>query len=385
MINLRDTQKPHNNDVENILDEYQNKIKQLLENEKRKIIESAEMQSKQKIALAQTEAERIIESARKKAGDDSATIIAQAQRKADQIVLDATRKAEDDAKEKTRREVERIIFVTRDEAEKTIARTTEAAKKEADKIIIKAREEAIRQDKEADKIVSQATEMGKKEAEEIILKAKEEVSQLLKTAREEATREGKKEFLRIVDEAKQLSKEIMNSSRELATKQGKEKINDALLDVRQKLSNEISQLLKQVTQNTDTIIANVQIDTMDLGKEEPDTSNGQNQALDAGEADRDKNTLTDDILDNTLYQGLLSLRILSPVQSYQLRSLEKHLVQIPGIHIVSIGGSSAKNEYKTEIIIDVSAPLPMLRLLKDLPPVDDISSQNKKVIIIRLK
>lgn len=75
-----------------------------------------------------------------------------------------------------------------------------------------------------------------------------------------------------------------------------------------------------------------------------------------------------------LYKGTVRLTIVPPVDSGQVRKLEEHLSQVPELRLVLIGGSVAEG---TEIVVSAESPIPLLDILRDMPPVAQVTKKGK--------
>jgi hypothetical protein len=75
-----------------------------------------------------------------------------------------------------------------------------------------------------------------------------------------------------------------------------------------------------------------------------------------------------------LYKGIVRLTIVPPVDSGQVRKLEEHLSQVPDLRLVLIGGSIAEG---TEIVVATESPIPLLDILRDMPPVAQVTKKGK--------
>ena len=75
-----------------------------------------------------------------------------------------------------------------------------------------------------------------------------------------------------------------------------------------------------------------------------------------------------------LYKGTVRLSIVPPVDSGQFRKLEEHLSQVPELQLVLIGGSVAEG---TEIVVSAESPIPLLDILRDMPPVAQVTKKGK--------
>jgi len=75
-----------------------------------------------------------------------------------------------------------------------------------------------------------------------------------------------------------------------------------------------------------------------------------------------------------LYQGMVRLTILPPVDSGQVSKLEEHLSQVKDLRLVLVGGSAAEG---TEIIVSAENPIPLMDILKEMPPVAQVTKKGK--------
>jgi hypothetical protein len=78
------------------------------------------------------------------------------------------------------------------------------------------------------------------------------------------------------------------------------------------------------------------------------------------------------------YKGIIRLTIMPPVDSGQLKKLEEHLSQIPDLRLVLISGSIAEG---TEIVVSAESPIPLLDILSEIPPVDQVTTKGKTIQI----
>jgi hypothetical protein len=89
---------------------------------------------------------------------------------------------------------------------------------------------------------------------------------------------------------------------------------------------------------------------------------------------KDKAKMEDKGSGAELYKGVVRLTIVPPVDSVQVRKLEEHLSQVPDLQLVLISGSIAEG---TEIIVSTESPIPLLDILRDMPPVAQVAKKGK--------
>ncbi len=87
--------------------------------------------------------------------------------------------------------------------------------------------------------------------------------------------------------------------------------------------------------------------------------------------------------DNNLYRGWLNLEI-SEIDSVKLASLKDYLVQVPNIQLVATGGFSDREAVKTVYIIEIRQPLPLVKILREMPAVKS-AVKRKRHIMVALK
>jgi hypothetical protein len=75
-----------------------------------------------------------------------------------------------------------------------------------------------------------------------------------------------------------------------------------------------------------------------------------------------------------MYNGLVRLTIMPPVDSGQLSNLEEHLCQVQDLRLVLIGGSVTDG---TEIVVSTENPIPLLDILREMPPVAQVAKKGK--------
>ncbi|MBE9512552.1 MAG: hypothetical protein IMY77_00605 [Chloroflexi bacterium] len=81
------------------------------------------------------------------------------------------------------------------------------------------------------------------------------------------------------------------------------------------------------------------------------------------------------------HRGIVKLTIVSPIDLGQVRKLEECLHQVQDLRLVLIGGSVAEG---SEIIISAEKSIPLIDILREMPPVEQVVKKGKK-IQIRLK
>ena len=79
-----------------------------------------------------------------------------------------------------------------------------------------------------------------------------------------------------------------------------------------------------------------------------------------------------------LYEGIVQLTIVPPIDLGQVRKLEEHLDQVQDLRLVLVGGSVDEG---TEIVVSADKPIPLIDVLREMPPVEQVSKKGKKIQI----
>jgi len=88
--------------------------------------------------------------------------------------------------------------------------------------------------------------------------------------------------------------------------------------------------------------------------------------------------------DDKLCGGRIELEIMPPIDFMQIRNLANCLHRPPDIQLVGLYGSwdDKRSEAKNIAVIDVSQPIRLLKLLKEMPPIKSVVEQEKKIGIV---
>jgi F0F1-type ATP synthase membrane subunit b/b' len=366
MVKMPETIKPGVDETEKVIQEYRQEIIRAIENQRTKLRELAEEHSKQIIsrasqessaiiARAQQQAERIISEAKEKANKDSEKIINEAKQKAEGLVEDADKRVRKEGKEKTKKEAEHIV---------------EEAKAEAAKLMTTARQVS---EKTANLLVTKAT----KEAEEIVSEAR---------AHNEAKSKSQSESAQIMAETVQKAEQsITQTKSNISTDLEKlvlliKELQHGLGKVSETAEGEIARPEAQ-SEMTSAPDSSEDSEPSSASKIEPEVSAiavknglklspGSDIALEAstlGEENQEK-----------AYKGRLELQVLQPVNPSQMALLEKLLREVPNSRLVGKGGSTGEISW-TEI--EISEPLPLISILKRMPPVEEVVAYGNNIII----
>jgi len=77
-----------------------------------------------------------------------------------------------------------------------------------------------------------------------------------------------------------------------------------------------------------------------------------------------------------LYEGIVKLAIASPADYEQMKELSEYLRQVQNLHLVLVGGSV---EEGTKIIVSAEKPIPLVSVLREMPPVEQVVKKGKEI------
>jgi hypothetical protein len=80
-----------------------------------------------------------------------------------------------------------------------------------------------------------------------------------------------------------------------------------------------------------------------------------------------------------VYQGTLELDISPPETSVHLGRLLKHLREVAGLEVLLVGNSGDK---KTQVTVFVGKPLPLVSILKEIPPVKSVIEKDNNIQVV---
>ena len=80
-----------------------------------------------------------------------------------------------------------------------------------------------------------------------------------------------------------------------------------------------------------------------------------------------------------LYEGEVKLTIVSPVDLDQMRKLQEYLRQVQDLHLVLVSGSVDEG---TAIVVSAAKPIPLIDILKEMPPVEQVVKEGTKIQIM---
>jgi vacuolar-type H+-ATPase subunit H len=280
-------------------------------------------------------------------------IIRAAKKRAKQIIEEAENKSRKDAKKRTQSEVDKIITKARKDALEIITQTKESADKERTEILITSKNDA-------EQVIREITEKCRQETQEksnrAIENAREKADKMLSEIVSAGTEISQK-VSDIINRAKQTMEEF-----EARLKTETEELNNAILETEQKLEQFDSIVLKE--EESSTAHAN-------NGKETATTPTLGVRLL--GERSNGKKGI------QALFSGQVEMRSISAPFDYQyLKNLKKYLIHIPNIKYVQESAS----EKEMSIVFDLQEPLPLLDILKNIPLVEEVTTNADDICIM---
>ena len=85
--------------------------------------------------------------------------------------------------------------------------------------------------------------------------------------------------------------------------------------------------------------------------------------------------------DTRLYKGDLNLKVTPPFDRAQLERVQECLARVPSLKVLSKGGYAKGDEWVMMYTVDLKQPMPILKILKAMPPVGDVAEHEGNVAI----
>jgi F0F1-type ATP synthase membrane subunit b/b' len=285
-------------------------------------------------------------------------------------------------------EAEDIIQAAKKRAQQIIHEAEEKSKKEAkkrtqsevDKIIAKSRKDAL-------EIITQTKQAAEKERNEIIVASKNEAEQLIKEITEKCRQETQAQSSRAIEEAREkadkITSDIVSSSKEIS-----EKVNEIITRTKQmveefegKIQTETGELVQTIKATQQQFEQFFQATRKEDENKEAPANNNNKEPINTpalglrvlGEKSNGNNG------SHTLFSGQVEMRSISTPFDYQyLKNLKKYLIHIPNIKYVQESAS----EKEMSIVFDLKEPLPLLDIIKNIPLVDEVTTEAGNISII---
>ena len=421
MVMVREKPNIEISETDQLIEEYKQKLVLVLQKEKDKVHETAVKETKAILAKAykesasltekaRLESMQVIEKANQQARLESDSLISQARQKADQIIREAEEAIKKAVLQRTQREVEAIFRNTREEAAVLIQQIKEDAEKEA-AVLTRSAEEIKKQAilelmetrqkswESVEKVrldtLKDAQEIARKEADEIINRAQVQVQTdkegwIIK-AKIEAKQIAEKEAEQIINKANIEAQQIIETARLKAGTRMQES-NHIILELQQKLmgimANDESMTKPLGSQKSSSdfspVVETKIINVAMVQQSKPETTSDKAPFETVAPVINHKQPNNPVISEKTTlnYKGSQRLNINFPAKMEQVYSLANQLVKTGCIRVTSMGGDVDDSLW---LEIDISEPLPLIKILKELPLVENLTEDNKRKISLSLK
>ncbi len=106
---------------------------------------------------------------------------------------------------------------------------------------------------------------------------------------------------------------------------------------------------------------------------------GAEAASKAKEAEERVKKEAEEVVGAELYEGMVKLAIVSPVDLGQMRKLKEYLCQVQDLRLVLVGGSEDEG---TTIVVSAAKPIPLIDVLREMPPVEQVVKEGKRIQIM---
>ena len=98
--------------------------------------------------------------------------------------------------------------------------------------------------------------------------------------------------------------------------------------------------------------------------EEKQAKEAQQQAeKQASKTEEETKRKDEEVAGLELYEGMVQLKIVAPVDLGQVRKLQEHLHQVQDLDLVLVGGSVNEG---TVIVVSVARPIPLINILREI-------------------
>ena len=74
----------------------------------------------------------------------------------------------------------------------------------------------------------------------------------------------------------------------------------------------------------------------------------------------------------------MKLVVVSPMNSHQLREVQRHLRQVENLRLVMVGGSTGEG---AQIIVSADEPIPLVGVLRKMPITEQVVKKDKEIQI----
>ncbi len=294
-------------------------------------------------------------------------------------------------KEKAEQESKELVARAKEEAYRIVARSKKEAAIESDQIISRAKEEAEQIEKESHEQSARAIEETKKKLalmitevmEQSVTQAQEEIGQAVSGARTSTSRllsqinQGLEQIVyetgaRVKADLERLSGAIGELETELS---GHEEPQPRETDIKaQQIKETETEVKPPIVEKTRPVVPPDVVTS--------DTRDKEAQVVPPGVVVSDKEDKED--AGDRLFEGSLTLEIVSPFGQEHEGDLPGLLSRNHSLKVSSAGSYTRSDRRITKYTLDLEKPLPLLKILDDMPQIKDIT-ENKGKIEVTLK
>ncbi len=285
-------------------------------------------------------------------------------------------------------EAEETMRATKRRAQQIIDEAEEKSKKEASKKTQSQVEKIIgKAKKDAEEVIEQARQATEKESNDIVAAAKQEAEQLIREITEKCRRETQTQSNRAIDRARekadQLMTEIIISCQGISLMANEivSKTRQTIDEFEAKLQKDISALAKAIAEAQQkleefTVIAQKEKEAVISAPDNKSLIPVETPMLSVRILGTKSNGH-----DGTqpLFSGQVEMKSMSGSFDYQyLKNLKRYLVHIPNINYLQEYAS----EKEISILFELTEPLPLLEILRNIPMVDAVNADTDDISIV---
>jgi F0F1-type ATP synthase membrane subunit b/b' len=279
-------------------------------------------------------------------------------------------------KEKAERDSSEIIATAKEEADKTIDEARQEAQIESARIIASAKQDA-----------EKMAEESREESARVINEARKKVLETITEVMQSATAQAQSEITRASSEARTKTSELlaqagrsfeeMISETETRLNAEFEHLATVIADTATKLPEPGEKATREVQNKESGATSRPEVEE----EIEPPTSVSERTGLSMHKVADVSYASNRDSGDNKLFDGSLTLEVVSPFgQEHQGVILER-LMQINGLKVRSTEGFTKANRWITKYNIYLKLPTPLLKILRPLPGIKDISDHKDNIVV----
>jgi vacuolar-type H+-ATPase subunit H len=278
-------------------------------------------------------------------------------------------------KEEAESESNQIIARAQEDAERAVTQARQAARVESERIIAGAKEEAA-------KITRKSREEAQQESARVVSETREKTSQIISEAVERSTTQAQSEFARVAAEARSQAYQLLTQVSKL--------VEQIIAETETNIKTELERFTTDIVESEMTLrpyneapekeaeINSQQVIEEEISPDIPAKEKEEPIVLSAGEK---RIAPMKEVDEPKLFKGRLKLEMVPPYNQERLEGLPEWLARIPGLTVLSTGSYAGANKWITTYNINLEQPVPLLKILKAVPKVKDVSEHKGNVVI----